>query len=79
MTKEKVEDAKQSAQSEGLNIDKKTILSILAVLAVILVFVGILTQVVPRGEYQTDANGSIVDGTYTAIDDYRMPIWKIVA
>lgn len=79
MTKEKVEDAKQPAQSEGLNIDKKTILSILAVLAVILVFVGILTQVVPRGEYQTDANGSIVDGTYTAIDDYRMPIWKIVA
>lgn len=79
MTKEKVEDAKQPAQSEGLNIDKKTILSILAVLAVILVFVGILTQVVPRGEYQTDVNGSIIDGTYTAIDDYRMPVWKIIA
>lgn len=69
---------KQTKQSEGLQIDKKTVLSILAVLLGVLILVGILTQTVPAGEYQTDANGSIIDGTYEALEDYRMPVWKII-
>lgn len=77
--KTKTGEEQQVKQSEGLNIDKKTVMSILAVLAAILVFVGILTQTVPRGEYGIDANGSIIDGTYTRIEDYKMPIWKIIA
>ncbi len=66
-------------RSEGLNIDKKTVAGIMCILVVVLVVVGILTQVIPRGEYQIDENGSIIDGTYEQIDDYRLPIWKIIA
>lgn len=71
--------SKTETQSEGLNIDKKTVLGILGVLLAILVFVGILTQVVPRGEYQIDANGSIIDGTYTEMNGFKLPVWKIIA
>lgn len=69
----------QNVPSEGLSIDKKTVVSILSVLLGVLVFVGIMTQVVPRGEYKIDANGSIIDGTYTEITDYKLPIWKVIA
>lgn len=72
-------EAKPNKSPEGLSIDKKTVVSILCVLAAVLVFVGILTQVVPRGEYEVDADGSIVDGTYTEITDYKLPLWKIAA
>lgn len=66
-------------KSEGLNIDKKTLFGIAALLFVILVFVGALTQFLPRGEFQVDANGSVIAGTYTENNDYKLPIWKIAA
>lgn len=72
-------DEQQTKQSEGLHIDKKTILSIVAVLLGVVVLVGILTQTVPAGEYQLDDNGSIIDGTYSSLDDYKLPLWKILA
>lgn len=77
--KEKASAEDKPQTSEGLNIDKKTIISIFCVLAAILIFAGILTQTVPRGEYQTDVNGSVVDGTYSRIEDYKLPLWKIIA
>ncbi len=72
-------ESKPQKASEGLTIDKKTVISILCVLAAVLVFVGMLTQVVPTGEYQIDAEGSIIQGTYAEITDYKLPLWKIVA
>jgi len=77
--KEVSSETKPQKSSEGLSIDKKTVASILCVLAAVLVFVGILTQVVPGGEYQIDADGSIIDGTYAEIPDYKLPVWKIIA
>lgn len=80
MAKNKVApQTKPEKASEGLTIDKKTVVSILCVLAAVMVFVGILTQVVPRGEYQIDAEGSIIQGTYSEITDYKLPLWKIIA
>ena len=72
-------DVKETKVSEGLTIDKKTVASILCVLLGVLVFVGILTQVVPRGEYDLDENGAIIDCTYEVIEDYKLPIWKVIA
>ncbi len=40
-------------------------------------FAGILTQVLPRGVYETNPDGTIINGTYTQIED-RLPIWKII-
>ncbi|MBR5233257.1 MAG: YfcC family protein [Clostridia bacterium] len=77
--KENIKATQQTTASEGLTINKKTVASILLVLTAVLIFVGILTQVVPRGEYTIDADGAIVDGTYEEIPDYKMPLWKIAA
>ncbi len=61
----------------GLSINKKTIILICVLLAAIMAFAGILTQVLPRGIYETNADGTIINGTYTQIED-KLPIWKIV-
>ena len=68
-------------KSLGISLDKKTIAAILVALTVIIAFVGVLTQVLPRGEYQViekDGYEQIVDGTYTELPDYKMPVWKIL-
>lgn len=62
--------------SIGISLNKKTIVTICLLLVAIMAFAGVLTQVMPRGVYETDADGSIINGTYTPIDD-KMPIWKI--
>lgn len=65
----------------GLQLNKKTMIALTVVLIAVLTFIGILTQTMPCGEYQiATENGHevIVDGTYTELEDYRMPIWKII-
>lgn len=65
----------------GLQLNKKTMITLTIVLVAVLAFIGVLTQVMPRGEYAVITNASghevIVDGTYTMLDE-KMPIWKIV-
>lgn len=74
-----------NTSKDGLHIDKKTIISITAVLLVMWALAGILTRVVPRGEYTsfTDpdtGNASITsESEYAPLDDYTMPVWKIIA
>lgn len=72
----KTTDKKKAENSIGISLNKKTIVTICLLLVAIMAFAGILTQVMPRGVYQTDADGSIINGTYTPIDE-KMPIWKI--
>ena len=78
------EQVKEKKSSDGLHIDKKTIISITAVLLVVYIFVGFLTRIVPRGEYDTflneeTGNASITsESEYHTLEDYKMPVWKIV-
>ncbi len=74
-------DNSNNSNSLGLSINKKTMATISVVLLLVLAFIGVLTQVVPRGEYEIinqDGHETIVDGTYEVLDDYKMPVWKIV-
>ena len=66
-------------KTEGLNIDKKTLFGIAGLLFVILVVVGALTQLLPRGEFQVDENGSVIAGTYTLHPEFKLPLWKVAA
>ena len=66
----------ESKQS-GISINKKTIILICILLAAIMAFAGVLTQVLPRGVYETNPDGTIINGTYTQIED-KLPIWKII-
>ena len=61
----------QSNQQSGINLNKKTLLMICALLAVILILAGALTQVMPRSEYLTypEASYRFNDGAVTVIKD----------
>ena len=71
------ETKQQSESQSAIKIDKKTIIFIVAVLIGIMLLAGLLTQVVPRGAYQLDEAGAIVDGTYERLPDFKLPFWKV--
>lgn len=74
---EKNKAAEEKSAAAGLKINTKTIIGVCIILAVIMVLAGVVTQLVPRGEYQLDEAGQIIDGTYQTVD-FKLPIWKIV-
>ncbi|MDR1927266.1 MAG: AbgT family transporter [Oscillospiraceae bacterium] len=68
-------------QTEGaqstLKLNRKTMLFIAALLLGILLLAGVLTQIVPRGAYQTDAQGAIINGSYARLAGERLPFWRV--
>lgn len=62
-----------------IQIDKKTIISITVLLIGIMLFAGVLTQVVPTGVYDTAADGSIINGTYHEIarEEAGYSFWRV--
>ncbi len=69
-------DLSTENKQSGITLNKKTIALICILLVGIMAFAGVLTQIMPRGLYDLDENGSIINGTYREIED-KMPIWKI--
>ncbi len=68
-------------QPLGLNIDRKTVVTITSILLVVMVFAGVMTQIVPQGEYLRDDTGTIIvepQPDYVPIEGERLPIWKII-
>ncbi|MDD6011555.1 MAG: AbgT family transporter [Oscillospiraceae bacterium] len=65
--------------SIGIKIEKKTIIGIAALIIGIMVFAGILTQVVPTGLYDVDADGAIINGTYHEIprESVGYSFWRV--
>ncbi len=63
----------------GIKIEKKTVIGISVLLFAIMIFAGILTQVVPTGAYDVDASGSIINGTYHEIprEEVGYSFWRI--
>ncbi len=72
-------------KTDGLHIDKKTIISITAILLAVYILAGALTRILPRGEYNTfldEETGkySITqESEYQPLEDYTMPLWKVIA
>lgn len=77
--------AEEKKNNEGLQINKKTVIGITAVLLAVWILAGVLTQVVPRGEFttvydtETGKEEIATDSVYVPIEDYRIPVWKIIA
>lgn len=65
------------ANDSALKLNGKTVAAIIGLLIIILAVVGVLTQVITPGEYQME-DGTIIDGTYRVLEDYRLPVWKII-
>lgn len=62
-----------------IKIDKKTLMGVTALLIGIVILVGILTQIVPPGAYDTAEDGSIINGTYHELtrDEVGYSFWRI--
>ncbi|MCH5199028.1 MAG: YfcC family protein [Oscillospiraceae bacterium] len=70
---------------DGIHIDKKTIIGITALLLAVWIAAGALTHIIPRGEYSTFIDSEsgkaaiTTESEYSSLEDYTMPIWKIIA
>ncbi len=62
----------ENGSESGLSLNKKTLYGIFAVLFVILIFVGFLTQIVPRGQYYTYPEKTYLldDGMIVTLDTH---------
>ncbi len=75
----------EKKKTDGLHIDKKTIISITAILLVVYILAGALTRILPRGEYNTFPDAETgkpaitEESEYQPLGDYTMPVWKIIA
>lgn len=63
----------------GIKIEKKTLIGITSIIVGIMIFAGILTQIVPTGLYDVDANGAIINGTYHEIprEEVGYSFWRV--
>lgn len=63
----------------GIKIEKNTIIGITCLLIGIMIFAGILTQVVPTGVYDLNEDGAIINGTYHEIsrDEVGYNFWRV--
>ena len=72
-----------SNKGKELNADLKfgvkSFITICAILFSIMVFVGILTFIVPAGQYLTDSNGKVDPDSFAFIESStRLPVWRWV-
>ena len=63
--------------NSDLKIGLKSFITICAILLAIIVFVGILTFVIPAGRYLFDANDEIIPNSFEFIKSQtRLPVWR---
>ncbi len=62
-----------------IKIDKKTLIGVTVLLLGIMIFAGILTQIVPPGAYDTAEDGTIINGTYHEMTKQEVgySFWRI--
>lgn len=72
--------SKEKESIGGLNISAKTFISTIALLLGILIFVGILSHVIPQGSFEyviEDGRSVVVPGTYEEITNADpLPVWR---
>ena len=63
-------------QKQLLSISKKTFFNVLYILLGLIFLVSVLTFIIPKGSYQMDNEGMIVEGTFQFISDNNYPLWR---
>jgi len=71
---------KEQKNGTGIQLNKKTMIAITALLLAIMLFAGILTKIVPNGTYDVDADGGIIPGTYHTVsqEEVNYPLWRVL-
>ena len=65
-------------QKQLLSISKKTFLNVLYILLGLIMIVSILTFLIPKGAYQIDQEGMIIEGTFQFVTSNNYPLWRYV-
>lgn len=78
-TENKKKKNSSKKKNVALQINKKTLISITVLLVGIMLFAGLLTQIIPTGVYNTRDDGSIIDGTYHEItkEEADYSFWRV--
>lgn len=63
-------------QKQLLSISKKTFLNVLYILLGLVMIVSILTFIIPKGAYQVDEDGMIIQGTFEFVVSNNYPLWR---
>lgn len=67
----------QKELNSDLKFGLKSFITICSILFSIVVLVGILTFIVPAGEYKLDDNGDVIPDSFTFIESTtRLPVWR---
>lgn len=69
----------QQQKQSSLQIGKKAFLSAIVILLCLMVFAGVLTRVVPSGQYErtmADGREMVVPGSYTPVEVSPPPLWR---
>lgn len=69
----------EQTEQSTLQIGKKAFFSAIIILLCLMVFAGILTQVVPSGQYErtlVDGREMVVPGSYTPVEVSPPPVWR---
>ncbi len=71
--------AKQTKEKAFSTITVRSFVVIVIILSFILLMVGVLTYVVPKGSYLLDEKGNIIAGSFHYLENTGgVPIWKII-
>ncbi|MDD4354752.1 MAG: AbgT family transporter [Candidatus Izemoplasmatales bacterium] len=62
---------------ELINISKKSFISVVVILLVLMIFAGVMTLLIPQGSYARDAGGGIIPDSFIyAADPVSYPFWR---
>jgi uncharacterized ion transporter superfamily protein YfcC len=68
-----------SREEASIRIGKRTFLTALVILGILIVFVGILTLVIPTGSFErvyADGRETIVQGSFHFTQAAKFPVWR---
>jgi uncharacterized ion transporter superfamily protein YfcC len=65
-------------QSNLLSISKKAFLNVVYILLFLILAAGIISFIIPAGEFQRDVDGAIISGSFTYLVESSYPVWRIV-
>lgn len=69
----------KKSQGKTIQISRKAIIVAVGVIMILVIGAYVLTFALPRGEYQRDANGSIIEGTYQENPELEgIKIWQFL-
>ncbi len=70
-------DVKQQDKAFA-SINLRSFITVIAILTVMVMIAGSLSYFLPQGSFEKDAEGAIIEGSYTAGETVGFPIWRII-